>query len=185
VGGSTSATGVGANDFAVLRLTSVGTVDMTFDGDGKQTVDFGFDDQATGIAIQPDGRIVLGGFIDGGAANFAVARMDAGGTLDPSFDGDGRADTTFGNADFARALALQDDGAIVLAGTTDAGGTEDFAVARFLSDGTLDAAFSGDGRFTLDLGGQDRANALAIQPDGAYVLAGTTTPGDFAVARVR
>src|SRR5205085_5080106 len=123
----------------------------------------------------------------------AVARFNADGSLDTSFGGgDGQATIDFtatGGAlrdDEARALTLQRDGRIVLAGYTaehDTGAGYDFAVARLNTDGSLDTTFgpAGDGRATVDFAevaggyGQDIANAVAVAPDGRIVLAGETT----------
>ncbi len=195
-----------SNDFAVARVNSNGTLDTTFDSDGLAVVDFGYDDQATGVALMRDGKIVLGGFDDGGLADFAVARLNSGGTLDPTFNsmttptqtnGNGKLSFTFGASGFggveqARALALQQNGKILLAGYTDAGGgsgPHDFAIARVNPNGTLDLSFGGTGKRTIDFGDDDRANAVAVQPNGKIVVAGETSPGggaiyDFAAARL-
>ena len=79
-----------------------------------------------------------------------------------------------GSADFALALALQPDGKIVVAGMSTASGSYDFALARYLPNGTLDTTFSGDGTVLTDFGSgsRDWAYALALQPDGKIVVAG-------------
>jgi uncharacterized delta-60 repeat protein len=131
------------------------------------------------VAVQPDGKIVVAGTSPySGTGNFAlsdvfVARFEANGTRDATFGQDGW--TRFRLADGVgsnrlRALALQPDGRIVVAGT--AGG--DVGVTRLLADGTLDPEFDGDGRVTTDLGDGDEAYALAIQPDGRVVVAAQT-----------
>ena len=93
------------NDFAVARLTSAGVPNPAFSGDGRQTIDFSWNDQANAIAIDRQQRILLAGFDDGGVADFAVARLMGTGTLDTTFNdvpapnienGDGRLSFTFG-----------------------------------------------------------------------------------------
>jgi uncharacterized delta-60 repeat protein len=168
-------------DFALARYNADGSLDTTFSGDGKHTTDFGGSEDAGGVALQNDGRIVAVGR-DGGW-DFAVARYMPEGTLDASFSGDGRQTTDFGSGgDYARAVALQADGAIVAVGRTISGFGFDFALARYSSDGSLDATFSGDGKQTTDFGGYEAASDVALQPDGKIVLVGGNER-DFALTR--
>ena len=112
------------------------------------------------------------------------------GDLDPTFGSGGKVTTDFGGgSDVAIGVALQPDGKIVAAGTTSTpgvGGFSDFALARYNSDGSLDATFGSGGKVTTDFGGG--AEAVALQPDGKIVAAGSASPGatifsDFALAR--
>ena len=110
------------------------------------------------------------------------------GGLDPTFSGDGRQITDVGGSDSGRAVAIQSDGKIVMVGTTyvAAAGFYNFALARYDSDGLLDATFSADGIQTTDFGVQDHATAVAIQADGKIVVVGSCTgsgTSDFALAR--
>src|SRR2546426_376342 len=84
--------------FGLARYNPNGLLDPSFSGDGRQTTDFGGYDQAEGVAIQSDGKIVAVGLAGGGATgnDFALARYNPNGTLDPSFSGDGRQRTDFG-----------------------------------------------------------------------------------------
>jgi uncharacterized delta-60 repeat protein len=210
--GFTNATGVGANDFAVARLNSDGTLDTSFNGTGKQTVDFGFDDRASAVAIQNDQKIVVAGTDDGGAPDFAIARLNADGTLDATFNptplpppppaagdsahGNGKQSFTFGAGLFggserATSVAISPvDQKIVMGGFTDAGSApgnpNNFAIARLNTNGTLDSTFNGNGRQTVDFGFDDRANGVAVQPDGKIVAGGFDDAGaaDFAVTRL-
>jgi uncharacterized delta-60 repeat protein len=178
----------GATDFALARFDSNGSLDTSFSGDGKQTTDFGsFNDQAHGVAIQADGKIVVAGQSLSGSDDFALARYNPNGSLDSSFSGDGRQLTDFGGSDAANAVALQ-GGKIVLAGTGSLGGTggNDFALARYKPNGSLDATFSGNGKQTTDFGGSDGARAVALQTDGKIVavgIAGGDRSSFFALAR--
>jgi uncharacterized delta-60 repeat protein len=178
-----------AGNFALARLNANGSHDGTFDGEGLVTTDFlGDEDQANGIAIQVDGKIVAAGFASVSFnETFALARYNADGSLDPSFDGDGRATTQFGSGDRARGLAIQRDGKIVAAGVACAFcfAGSDFGLARYNLDGSLDTTFSGDGKVMTDFGfANDLAHAVALQSDGKIVAAGVAD-GDFALARYK
>ncbi len=184
----------GVVSIALARYDTNGTPDTTFGVNGTVRVAIpggqDFDDEAYSMAIQPDGKILVGGFSDknpgiGSSAGieFAVARFDSSGTLDNSF-GSGGAATTYiaggdSSSDKAYGLALQSDGKIVLAGSTyfTAGNGEyAFGVARFNSDGTLDNSFGTNGSaLTVFPGGDstdDEARAVAVQSNGKVVVAG-------------
>ena len=188
--------GTAGGDFAVARYTDSGVLDDTFSGDGIVTTDFfGSSDEGHAIAVdRVNGDIVVAGFADiGHSDEFAVARYDSFGTLDSSFDGDGKVTTDFQNnsVDHAFGVALQADGKIVLAGfvNSDAGGTDDFALARYNINGSLDSTFSDDGKVVTPVGSaDDQAYSVKIQPTGKIVVAGFVdtkgvTKQDFAVAR--
>jgi len=170
------------HDFVLARYNRDGSLDSSFNGDGKATTDFGGSDDAHGVAIQPDGKIVAGGRGTTGD-DFALARYNRDGSLDTSFDGDGKVSTDFGGFDGAfGGVAIQPDGKILAAGFTAAG--DDFALARYNRDGSLDTSFDGDGKVTTDFGGLDLAFGVAIQPDGGIVAAGAAGGDDFfALAR--
>ena len=178
----------GATDFALARFDSNGSLDTSFSGDGMQTTDFGSsNDRAHGVAVQADGKIVVAGESLSGSHDFALARYNSNGTLDTSFSGDGKQTTDFGGSDAANAVALR-GGKIVLAGTGSPGGTggNDFAVARYKPNGSLDPTFSGNGKQTTDFGGSDGARAVALQTDGKIVavgIAGGDRSSFFALAR--
>jgi len=86
VAGTAGAQGSDGVDFALARYNPDGTLDTTFSGDGKQTETFGGSDVATGLVLQPDGKIVLAGYSLG---DFAIARFQGGGGSSPPPDGDG------------------------------------------------------------------------------------------------
>lgn len=168
-GGSYAGAG-GTHDFALARYMPDGSLDTSFDGDGKLTTDFG-GGVAYGVALQPDGKIVA---VGGGAGGFSFARYNAVGSLDTSFDGDGKRTTDFGGG-WASGVALQSDGKIVAVGYATGFGAEgDFALARYNADGSLDASFSGDGSQTTDIGGDEGASDVAIQRDGKIVAVGSS-----------
>ncbi len=149
----TSDDGSGASQFAVARFNVNGSLDTTFSGDGKVTVSFSAgDDVGSGIAVQSDDKIVVVGTSDDGsdASQFAVARFNVNGSLDTTFSGDGKVTTSFSAGDdVGSGIAVQSDDKIVVVGTSgDGSGASEFAVARFIVDGSLDATFSGDGMVT-------------------------------------
>ena len=159
-----------------------GDLDPTFGDAGKVVTTYPNGAAANEVAIQPDGKIVIAGWVGG---RFAVARYLPGGTLDPEFGTDGLVKTPIGaRGDEANAVALLPDGRIVAAGTSN---QERAIVVRYLEDGTLDTTFSGDG-----IAGTPRsahlwgAEDLAIQPNGRIVVVGAGQEGtkyEFAAAR--
>ncbi|MCG3155068.1 MAG: hypothetical protein DKINENOH_01670 [bacterium] len=180
--------------FGLARYNSDGTLDVSFDGDGKLISDFGLhNEQVNALALQPDGKIVAAGHGSSNDAtyqNFLVARYNADGSLDVSFDGDGWAVTDFGSqADYAYDVALQSDGRIVLVGSMSFNNTYNvFALARYTNSGMLDASFGSSGLLTTTLGSEAGAKAVALQDDGRMVVAGIASAGsatghDFALVR--
>jgi uncharacterized delta-60 repeat protein len=180
---------MGFQDFAVARYNADGSLDTSFDGDGIVTTNFPSAqpfDQAFAVAIQADGKIVAAGETAGCCFTFALARYNTDGTLDTSFGNSGRVTTDFNlfSIDSVSALAVQADGKIVAGGygSFGLGGNDDFALARYNTDGSLDMSFGSGGRTTTDFGGgtissvctSDRANDIVIQPDGKIVAAGVT-----------
>ena len=167
-------------DVAIARYNTNGSLDPTFSGDGRQITDYGGGDNGSygGVAIQTNGKIVVAGRMHNGSNyNFAVYRYNANGSLDTTFSGDGGTSTGFaaGWDDDTFGLVLQPDGKIVVAGRTCTGGwwgSCNFALARYHSNGSLDLTFSGDGRQTTNFGGLDYVNAVARQADGKIVAAG-------------
>lgn len=185
----------GTSDFALARYNTNGALDTTFSGDGKQTTDFPGNDFGQAVAIQSDGKIVVGGYSinNEGQRNFALARYLSTGGLDTSFSGDGKVKTDFNGArDTITDIAIQSDGKIVVAGgaeTAPGSGSYDFAVARYLSNGAPDPTFDGDGKLTTDFfSGFEFANGVALLQDGKILASGrainpATHTGDFALAR--
>jgi uncharacterized delta-60 repeat protein len=166
------------SDFALARYDTSGNLDQTFGVGGKITTDFfGLEDEANGVAIQSDGKIVVAGTvtITGYITDFGLARYDTNGNLDQSFGNGGKVITDVGgNYDQGNALAIQSDGKIVIAGTAANGSSFDFTLIRYDGSGGLDANFGVGGiAFTDFFGGPDRVLDLAIQGDGKIVAVGT------------
>lgn len=188
-------------DFALARYHMDGSLDPSFNGDGKVTYHFRGDQEgAIGVAVQPDGAIVTAGDTDDGDCPFscdydwALARHHGDGSLDlSSFGFLGKVvDGLGGSDDFARDVAIDDDGRIVAAGSTNDAGDRDIVVVRYLPDGSRDSSFGSGGevRTSFDSGGEanEGASAIAIQADGKIVVAGGTDVAghsDFALARYR
>ena len=166
-----------------VSSAKAGGLDTSFGGDGKVVTNLTRrNDAASALAIQADGKIVLA---RGGG--FGVARYSSDGTLDASFSGDGRAFVNFTSGyDSAIGVAIQADGKIVAAGMAGSGPDKHpvFALARWNSDGTLDASFGVNGKVMTDFtSGTDFAEGVAIQADGKIVVVGEAGPGKFALAR--
>jgi uncharacterized delta-60 repeat protein len=183
----------GDDNFLLARFNANGTPDLSFGTGGKITLDFsGFTDRAYAIVLQPDGKILLAGRTGNALSDdFALARFNANGTIDSSFGTGGKVTLDFfGLQDVARAMALQPDGKIVLAGSAANTLSYDFAVARFNANGTLDLGFGIGGKTRVDFAGlDDFADAMALQPDGKILLAGSSVtadlfPSDFGLTRL-
>jgi len=166
-----------------VTTAASGSLDASFGGTGKVSADFGGDESA--MVLQPDGKIIM----VGGAGDFIVARYNSDGTLDGSFGNAGLTTTDIaGGSDRAHAVALQPDGKIVVAGYARVGNNDDFAVVRYLANGTPDPAFGTLGEVTTDFfGTRNRAYAVAIAANGQVLVAGETVlpagSGDFALVR--
>ncbi len=179
-------------DVSVVRLNADGTLDTSFSGDGVQYSGFGGDERAYGVAVQSDGKIVVGGLRGNGVdGDFLAVRYNADGTNDSTFSGDGYdVLDVFGTASYdqASSVAIQSDGRILVAGTSTVGGVPQFLVVRYNTGGTLDATFSGDGKVATPMGGGNAMiHGIALQPDGKIVAAGEAYGAgaayDFALAR--
>ncbi|WP_030673568.1 hypothetical protein [Streptomyces sp. NRRL B-1347] len=205
--GKLIAAGTANSDFLLVRYNSDGTLDTGFSGDGIVTTDFnGLSDLAFGFTQAPGGDYVLAGAVDApepfgitGPIKVGVVRHNADGSLDTGFSGDGKVTTDVNalSADEARAVAVDGDGKIVVAGL--AGETVvfpvdpvdgDALVVRYNSDGSLDTGFSGDGIATVDFsGGADVARGLALTGSDDIVIAGGATSSstglDFALAKLQ
>jgi uncharacterized delta-60 repeat protein len=179
-------------DFAVVRLTPAGEFDASFDGDGKQTIDFGTTrDFGQGVALDSLGRIVIAGYMtgnDGTTLGAIVARLTGAGALDTSFDSDGRQFIDFaGSRDRAYGVAVDSLDRAVVSGYTFNGFDFDYAVARLTPAGSLDGSFNGNGQQIIPLGIDnfygtgvvvDSANRVVIAGESNYL--GRT----FGVARL-
>ena len=188
-------------DFALVRYNLNGSLDISFDADGKVSTNFAGSnrsvshDQAKSTAIQTDGKIVLAGWSND---DIGLARYNANGSLDTSFDGDGKVLTPFSAVSGSSGTVVHDmalspvDGKIVVVGATRLAGTlrYDVLVVRYNTNGSLDTTLGGTGIVTLPMinnDGQESGKTVAIQADGKIVLAWTTkpapAPNDIALVR--
>lgn len=177
-----------ANYFIAARLTTAGTLDPSFGSGGK--VKFSFRGEMKSVAIQTDGKIVVAG--DSGIANskdFALFRLNSNGTLDNSFGIGGEVFTAFsGLDDEGNSVAIQSDGKILAGGFTLRNGIRCFAIARYNTNGSLDASFGGDGKVSTSVGNTGAsAFALAVKSNGKIFQSGEYTDskgyGQFAAVK--
>ena len=183
-----SASAEGTAAFAVVRYRSDGSIDSTFGTRGRSVVDGAGSGEAHAVVVQDDGKIVIVGAVTdvgGDGHQFAVVRLDSSGHPDRSFN-KAAAATVQGEA---HGVAIQSDGAILVAGCATLGKRDLFAVARFDHTGRLDDTFGAHGVEILELGGQvDCAKAIAIDAQQRVIIAGTsqasTTDVRFAAARL-
>jgi len=127
------------------------------------------------VTTDDEGRIVVAGYSSNPQQHMTVARLDASGVLDPEFGDGGVVKLDIGVRARSHAVAVQPDGAIVVAGfaVLIPSGIEQFITARLLDDGSPDPDFGNEGWVATAFGQRDaRALALALQPDGAIVVAG-------------
>ncbi len=202
------------DDFALLRFNADGTLDSSFSGFGIVTTDFsttntGGTDGATSMTLQSDGKILVAGYSASLQMmygrfmyeDFAVVRYNPDGTLDTSFDGDGKVTTNLDDHDVALGLTLQSDGKILVTGgcrhVHDFYFEENFDVAlvRYHTDGTLDTSFSEDGLLAtnvdaLDVTSMDQGVSVTVLPTGKILVAAQSLDitdyaliGDFALLR--
>lgn len=184
-GGYASGTsGSSGSDSTMLRLTPSGAYDPTFASNGRLLVPSPTSSEAlSAVAVQPDGRIVAAGGSDG---NFLVMRFNVNGSPDTTFNGSGRVTTWMGNSSYATSLIVRPNGKIVVSGSAG----QEFAVAYYNPDGSLDTSFSGDGKLTFNFAGVPaQAFSMGLDSLGRIVLGGTSGPNvgvdtSFAVARL-
>jgi uncharacterized delta-60 repeat protein len=176
----------GTFDTAVARYAPSGRLDRRFSGDGKVTKKLvrGGDDFCDAIVPRARGRILLGEFVRrSGNQDMGLLQYRADGRLDPGFSGDGKQILDFGGQENSRALALQSDGKILVAGTA---GTDDFALVRLRPRGGVDTAFGQHGVASAPLrGAGGAAFDLVVQSNGRIVVVGEADDGseDFAATR--
>ncbi len=161
--------------FAVARFNTDGTLDETFGGTGRVRTVVGDDlSEATGVALDAHGDIVVVGQAASSGAVFAVVRYTPDGSLDGRFGVDGIVLTPIGHhGGSSDDVAIQPDGAIVVAGAAGTRNGSDIALARYQDDGTLDPSFGNGGIVRTSFGdGQEGSAGVELQPDGKIVIGG-------------
>ena len=181
------------NDVFVARYNSDGTLDNSFGSNGISLLTIGNGhDEVYSVAIQTDGKIVLGGYTRVGYNNFnlLLIRITSNGSLDSQFGNSGFIIKSFSNADdFGRFVNIQSDGKIILSGscTINYYPYEDFFICRFNQDGSDDLTFGINGTVINLIGNtSSRSYSSCIQNDGKIILAGSAHINgfmEFAIAR--
>lgn len=183
--------GYSGNDFCVVLYEEDGDLDTTFGTNGIATYDLGTtSDYGRAIAIQPDGKLLIGGDSNN---KFALIRYESNGSnLDNGFGTSGKIITDMKNGgDLGNALLLQPDGKIIQVGTSSNSDTTsyDFALIRYTTSGSIDSSFGVNGKvFTnfIENGRNDYAYATTTDANGRIIVVGYTQKSskyDFAVSR--
>jgi len=194
--GSATDSSSGFQQVVIVRLNSDGSPDSSFGSGGRVAVQVGGGSfplsGANAVAIAPDGKIVVaGGASDAsGIQELYVARFTAQGDPDDSFSGDGKFLTqlgTGGNSSYLNAVAVQQDGKVVVGGqASDNDGNSRFLVGRLTSGGAWDSSFDGGGRVLRQIGKAaglaEWDSSLAIQSDGKIVAGGQAADSNGQVA---
>lgn len=176
-----------SNNARVYALTSNGTIDTAFSAPfGSAIIDFaGKDDRLTSLVIQPDGKVLAGGYATGSNvqnpqdARFLLIRWNANGLLDTTFGSGGTVTTNMSIwSDSVNALLVQPDGKIVAAGNHNSGDSANIALVRYNANGSLDIPFGINGKQSTEVYGYtDSGRGVALQADGKIVVAGTASNG--------
>lgn len=173
---------VGAdNDFMIFKFEADGDDDLSFGTSGNLFRDFGIgDDGAYAAKVQPDGKLVVGGYATGIPNKyFAVARFLPNGDPDLTFAGTGSETFAIGSMDDeVTDLAIAPDGKIVLSGASNTSSGQAFAVARLTPGGALDTTFDGDGKASFKVGDDDGPRRMVLRRDGKIVISGVIVFAD-------
>ncbi|MFP5436550.1 MAG: T9SS type A sorting domain-containing protein [Bacteroidia bacterium] len=194
--GKILAAGFSSNTFAVARYTVNGTLDTTFDGDGKLTTSFGTGSNGSAkfVTVRADGKILVAGYIGFNTTNvlnFAVAQYNINGSLDTTFDGDGKASHPFDENDDSfsiNTILTQPDGKLLVT-TSGLYDSTYFTVRRYNGNATPDTTFGTNGKVTTTIQeGYNQAKGLALEPGGNIIVAGLShtlpvTRDDFTTVR--
>jgi uncharacterized delta-60 repeat protein len=170
--------GPGNSDLAVVRYLDDGTLDDTFEGDGKWLREISSGgDVAYGVAIQPDQKIIVVGttgigIVSDPDSHAVILRLDALGVLDPTFSDQGiRAYNVTNGPDVATGVAIQSDGMIVQVGTSIRPCCSRAWLVRYKTNGNIDQTF-GNGRVLTEPANASSGQDVALLPDGRIVIVG-------------
>ena len=171
----------------ISLIAQPGSLDNSFGTGGIVTTQIGTVsgsvDDGYSVAIQSDGKIVVAGSTwDDNTTNFAIARYNTDGSLDNTFGFGGKVNTNIGGNATGRYIIIQNDGKIVVAGYHYNGSNQDFVLARYNIDGSLDNTFGSSGIVITDFGFFDYCYSIAMQSDGKIVAAGQSND-NIALAR--
>ena len=177
-----------SGDMVLVRFNTDGSLDNSFGSGGVVITDISSADEGRAIALQPDGKIVVTGqsFNQSlGQGSIFVARYDSTGTLDGTFGTSGIVLTTIGSVDddaVGKAITIQQDGKILVAGNSNSTGSFHFTTIRYNSDGSLDNSFGINGIRITTIGSDSDGNSIAIDQYGNIIVGGKSN-GNFALAR--
>jgi uncharacterized delta-60 repeat protein len=184
--------GKSSNRFGLVRYTADGTLDSSFGTNGVVVTAVGAFSGIFGVALQPDGNIVVAGLTAGASTDFAVARYTTTGSLDPSFGSGGIVITNVGDtahilttSDQANAITIQADGKIVIGGYSYIFFPNyRFSLARYNTDGSLDSSFGTNGVILTDIGtvlsqgaSHDSIYGIGLGRNGRIIAAGKSVAG--------
>jgi uncharacterized delta-60 repeat protein len=169
-------------DFALVRYNNDGSLDDSFGNGGVVTTTIGKSAQGRGVAIQPDGKIIVGGLTIDSQDSFSLARYTITGSLDSEFGNGGVVTTVIG----AHAAGRDVDGQILVAGDSVISAKLFFTLARYTITGSPDSSFGNSGIVTTAISNLATINAIAVQPDGKIVAvggSGTNSQNTLSLAR--
>ncbi len=163
-------------DIVLVRYNDDGTLDDGFGLGGIVITDIDSAlDLAKAVLLQPDGKIIVAGYTRAGTKFFmTLLRYDSFGNLDTSFGEKGIKITNINGRRGKMDLALQPDGKIVLVGPSEVNGSHHFTLIRFNGNGSIDNSFGKNGVVKTIIGNYSEAEAVALQPNGNIVVAGST-----------
>jgi len=182
----------GINRFALIRLNNDGSYDNSFSTDPNLLIG-SYLDNAYCAAIQSDGKILVAGMTSSSVSvsDWVIVRLNMNGTMENSFGVNGIAIVSFlssGNED-PRSIAIQNDGKIVVAGSTGNNAARDIALVRLNSNGSPDNTFGSYGKVITPVGsGEENGYSVALQSDGKILAAGYTVSNnkrDFVLMRYK
>jgi len=172
-------------DFALRRYDADGSVDESFGEEGLAILDLGQGDQLVSLAIQRNGKIVIAGDFEAEDedTDFVVARFNANGTLDESFGDQGMVTTGFNEFDDTAAVAIAQNGRIIVAGTSaEFDGPDQAIFFRYNPDGSRDGSFGAGGVaggfIGGDVGQHESVFDMALEKDGKIVVTGSILRGE-------
>lgn len=162
-----------SGSYGVIRLNTDGSLDTSFDSDGVASSPIA--NKAEGIDIQSDGKILVTGYKTNANQDIFVARLNTNGSLDTSFDTNGYLYVDFGvGDDYGREIKQLSDGKMMVMGITTMG-TQDIALVRLNSDGSLDNTFGTSGKTNIDFGGSvEDSQSMHVYSDGRILISGWT-----------
>ncbi len=180
LGGYSYNNSTGVNSMAVARYNEDGSMDTTFGTAGKVNINSGNnEDYAAAIAIQSDGKILIGGYTYVGdnplRYDLVAVRLNTDGSLDANYGNNGIAISRAieNGQNYAEQMLLQPDNKLIIAGYASITDNYNLAMVRFDSNGNVDTTFGTEGKVSTDINGRsDFGKTITIQPDNKIILSG-------------